>query len=50
MTSYRLSHRAVGLAITDEIASHSDWTMDEIQTREEQLIAWAAEYWSDVQP
>jgi len=44
----REMYRTARLAITDEIAQHDDWTLEAIQTREQELIAWATEYWSDV--
>jgi len=43
-------YRTAGLAITDEITLHQDWTLDDIQAREEELVAWATDYWDDVQP
>ena len=43
-------YRTTGLAITDEIAAYKDWTLTDIDQREEDLIAWAAMYWDDVAP
>lgn len=43
-------YRTTGLAITDEIAAYQDWTLADIDQREQDLIAWAAMYWDDVAP
>jgi len=43
-------YRTTGLAITDEVAAYSRWTLEEIEQRENDLIDWAAAYWDDVLP
>ena len=48
-TVKRETYRTTGLMITDEIAALDSWTLDSIAERENELIAWAAEYWDDVQ-
>ena len=45
----RETYRQTGLAITDEIASHDSWGLEQIEARENELIEWAAEYWADVE-
>lgn len=45
----RETYRQTGLAITDEIASHATWGLEQIEARETELIEWAAEYWADVE-
>jgi len=46
----RETYRTTGLAITDEVAAYSRWTLEEIEQRENDLIDWAAAYWDDVLP
>lgn len=45
----REAYRKIGLAITGEIIEYQSWGLAEIEAREQALIAWAADYWDDVQ-